>query len=367
MQCRIEQRVLPLRRPFTSSGWTINERNILLFSVHSASGASIGWGEAAPLQVFGTESLDTCRNALRELTLRLSSFTDPGSLKEIEEVLDGCPELRKVPTARFAVETALLDLYARTLDVTLSNVLGGNRRRVRLPVNTVIGAGDVDATVSAATAAWARGYRCVKLKVGSGELEEDIVRIRGIRQNLPPELRLRLDANGAWEFNLAEEALREFALYDIEYIEQPVPEEELDELAALTALSIIPVAADESAQHLDQARALMDRHAVDLFILKPMVSGGLLPSRRFALEAQERGFEVVFTSLLDSSVGRHAVAQLCASLPVSDRAQGLATGTLFLEDTHRDHIVDGMFMLPDSPGLGIAPGPGAVGKDVERV
>ncbi|MFA6235062.1 MAG: enolase C-terminal domain-like protein, partial [Bacteroidota bacterium] len=152
-----------------------------------------------------------------------------------------------------------------------------------------------------------------------------------------------------------------------EYIEQPVSAGELDELAALTALGVIPVAADESVQNLEQARLLLDRRAVSLFVVKPMAAGSLADCRRFAIEAAEQGCDVVFTSLIDSSIGRHAVAQLCASLPSAPRHHGLATGSLFLEDTHRDNIVQGSFLLPEDAGLGITPMSGTGMEEMEDV
>ena len=246
--------------------------------------------------------------------------------------------------AGFAVESALLDLRARTDGVSLSVLLGGpsagqvSVNRVR--VNAVLGMMGPDETAAAAVQAWEAGFTCLKLKVGAAALEDDIDRIRAVRLAVPEEMLLRLDANGAWEFPEAEEALREFSFYDIEYIEQPVAAADIDELAALTQLGIIPVAADESAQNLMQARELLERDAANLYVIKPMAAGSLLASRRFAM---------------DASVGRHAVAQLCASLPFDLRHHGLATGQLFSEDTFADHLAGGCFVIPEGPGLGITP------------
>lgn len=264
------------------------------------------------------------------------------------------PDLAAAPAARFAVECALLDLDARIRGISMAAALGG-RYRDSIPVNAVIGGGDAVEAGADAEAAWKAGFTCVKIKVGGGSLEEDIARVRAVRLAVPDDVLLRLDANGAWDFGAAEQALREFALYDIEYIEQPVAADEVDELAALTGLGIMFVAADESAQNLEQAHMLLARGAVNLFVIKPMAVGSLCACRAFALEAAERGCDVVFTSLIDSAIGRNAVAQLCASLPHSPRHHGLATGSLFLEDTGHDRIVQGHFLLSDVAGLGISP------------
>jgi o-succinylbenzoate synthase len=353
MRCHTRQRSLALRRPFAASGWTIAARDVLIFSITDEETGHTGWGESAPLPAFGTENLSASWEALHSTEQALSGIRAI-EIDDNPDLIVLIPALAGVPAARFAVECALIDLRSRIGGRTFAETLGG-RFRDRVPVNAVIGAGSADDASAAASAAWRLGYGCIKLKVGAGSLEEDVARIRAVRLAVPADVLLRLDANGAWDFGEAEQALRECALYDIEYIEQPVPAAAIDELAALTVLGILPIAADESAQDLAQARTLLARHAVDLFVVKPMAAGGLRECRRFALEASARGCDVVFTSLIDSSLGRHAVAQLCASLPTSHRHHGLATGELFLEDTHRDVLSEGAFVLPGTPGLGIVP------------
>lgn len=364
MVCHITQRRLALRRPFSTSGWTLAHRDILLLSVTDEASGITGWGESAPFPEFGTENFPASTAALEHAARELSS------LREIPQVsglaasglaASGLAAFRgDTPAAGFAVETALLDLRARIDGVSLSVLLGrhsaGHVPVNRVRVNAVLGMMGPDETAEAAVQAWEAGFTCLKLKVGAAALEDDIDRIRAVRMAVPEEMLLRLDANGAWEFPEAEEALREFSFYDIEYIEQPVAAADIAELAALTQLGIIPVAADESAQNLMQARELLERDAANLYVIKPMAAGSLLASRRFAMDARERGVDVVFTSLIDSSVGRHAVAQLCASLPFDLRHHGLATGQLFSEDTFADHLAGGCFVIPEGPGLGITPG-----------
>lgn len=358
MKCHITQRRLRLRRPFSASGWTLTHRDVLLFSVTDEESGFTGWGESAPFPAFGTEDYAASVAALADAARELSSLRQIPQVSELEAselAASGFVAFRgDTPAAGFAVETALLDLRARIEGVSLGTLIAG-KSAGRVRVNAVLGMMGPDETAEAAVQAWEAGFTCVKLKVGAAALEDDINRIRALRLAVPEEMLLRLDANGAWEFPEAEEALREFSFYDIEYIEQPVPMADIDELAALTQLGIIPVAADESAQNLMQARDLLEREAANLYVIKPMAAGSLLSSRRFAMDARKRGVDVVFTSLIDSSVGRHAVAQLCASLPFDLRHHGLATGQLFSEDTHADHLAGGCFIIPEGPGLGFTP------------
>ena len=353
MKATIFPQRYPLHRPFRSSGWEIAVRDVLLLRLDDEAGHT-GWGEAAPLPLFGTESLDQSWAMLREISEAESMrrIDARGQLEDIDAIF---PALAAAPTARFALESALLDMRARQQDVSLAQLLGEASPRNRIPVNAVAGGGSPAEAAAAASAASRQGYRCIKMKVGAADPDEDAARLRALRLAVPAEMSVRLDANGAWYFNTAEHAMRLFAPYGIEYIEQPVAAEDVDELTALTGLGIIPVAADEAAQRLDDARLLLQRRGVDVLVIKPMAAGGLRSVRELACQAQAMGVDVVLTSFIDSAVGRNAVAQLCASLPFPLRHQGLSTGSLFALDSGRDTVVEGELRLAGGAGTGMQP------------
>lgn len=341
------------RKPFSTSGWTVESRRVLYLLLKDSVGRT-GIGEAAPLESFGTEPFDACA-----LTLKRHAPT-----------LVGCPLSRdsfaaafssrlsdmSAPTARFAMETALLDLLGRQSGLSLSSLLGGEVSENRILVNTVIPAGPVSDTARAAREAARSGYTCIKLKVGGGTIGDDVQRLEAVRDAVGDDVLIRLDANGAWDRETALDALDRFVPFDVEYVEQPVPPTNIEDLAFLKEHSPLAIAADESIASIAEARMLLAADACDVFILKPMALGSMLECRRFAEEARVCWKKTVFTSLLDSSVGRHAVAHLAASLPqVTQHHHGLGTGSLLVTDVHGDDIHGGMFMLPDGSGLGIEP------------
>ncbi|MCB2203418.1 o-succinylbenzoate synthase [bacterium] len=357
MNATIYSQQYPLHRPFRSSGWEIVRRDVILLRI--SDGTFTGWGEAAPLLPFGTESLERCQAALTAFSEadQLSGTDADTLLNELDSV---CPQFAQAPTARFAAESALRDFIARREGISLAAQLSGEQpgnvaHEGRIPLNAVVGGGSAQEAAAAAGAAVEAGFRCIKMKVGAADLEEDEERLRAVRMVLPADMPLRLDANGAWDFGEAEEAMRLFAPYGIEYIEQPVPAEEVDELAALAGLAIIPVAADESTTNPTVARELLQREAVHVLVLKPMAMGGLQRVRTLALEAYAKGIDVVLTSLIDGAVGRSAVARLAASLPFPLRSQGLATGAMFTQDSARDTIEQGDLILPSGSGIGFDP------------
>src|SRR5690606_785756 len=95
------------------------------------------------------------------------------------------------------------------------------------------------------------GTRTAKVKVAErGQtLADDIARVRAVRETMGPEGRIRIDANGGWNVDEAEHAIRELAAFDLEYAEQPCASvEELAEVRTRVKYMGVPIAADESVR-----------------------------------------------------------------------------------------------------------------------
>ncbi len=213
--------------------------------------------------------------------------------------------------------------------------------RDRIPVN---------ATVPAVTAAQvpsilARFPGCTTAKVkvsGPGSsLDDDVARVGAVRAAMGPEGRIRVDANGGWNVDEAEHALRALAPYDLEYAEQPCARvDELVELRGRIADLAVPVAADESVRRAADALAVARAGGADVLVLKAAPLGGV---RRALAIAQQAGLPVTVSSALDTSIGLAMGAALAAALPDLPYACGLGTGALLTADVTREPIapVDG--------------------------
>lgn len=183
---------------------------------------------------------------------------------------------------------------------------------------------------AAAERAVASGCTTVKVKVGSPgqHLADDVARVRAVREALPAA-RLRVDANGAWGVEEAVAAARALAPFDLEYIEQPCPEvHQLAELRRRLA-GLAAVAADESIRRAGDPRLVRDLQAADIVVLKLQPLGG---ARACLSLARELGLPVVVSSAVESAVGLYACLRLAAAIPGLDRACGLETGRLLVDD-----------------------------------
>ncbi|MGI9023408.1 MAG: enolase C-terminal domain-like protein [Acidimicrobiales bacterium] len=204
-------------------------------------------------------------------------------------------------------------------------------RRQRVVVNALVPALAPEEAAAAAAGAVAEGFACVKVKVGDdGSLD----RVAAVRQAVGPGVAVRVDANGAWDTDVAVARLRAMSSYDLELAEQPVAS--LDDLARVRRRVPMPVAADECVRDLDDAHALARLDAADALVVKVQPLGGVAAAMAVAEAA---GVPAVVSSLYETSVGIAAGLALAAALPELPWACGLGTAVLLAGDVVTDPLV----------------------------
>ncbi|MDG5774848.1 o-succinylbenzoate synthase [Haloarculaceae archaeon H-GB2-1] len=335
---RIEPFSLSLESPLEMSQGRITDREG--FVVRVERDGERGLGEATPLPGW-TESHEECAGALERAIEADAAGANP------------LAPLDDAPAARHGVELALADAVARAADQPLYRSLGGDRSVEYVPVNATIGDGDVDETVEAASDAVERGVSCLKVKVGARSVDEDVQRLRAVREAVGSSVELRADANGGWTRAEAEAAFEALEPLGVAYVEQPLSADDLAGLAALRGGGV-GVAADETLVS-ESVEAVIDAGAADVLVLKPMALGGVRRARARAMRALDAGLLPVVTTTIDAVVARTAAVHLAASLPDAP-ACGLATAELLAEDLADDPapVEDGTIRVPQGKGLGVA-------------
>jgi o-succinylbenzoate synthase len=315
-----------------------------------------GWGEGLPLPAFGTEGEPDFQAALARLASGLMDAALPRSLEGVESALARLGDFARLPTTRAALELALLDLTAQAANLTLSALLAqGGAVQSSIEVNALLTA-HRPFLLGAEARAWAaKGFLHFKLKVGVAPEEEEYENAQVVRREVPETRHLRVDANGAWTRAEAEARLRAFAERGVALCEQPVAAQDAEGLRALRGKVGLVIAADESLTDLAQARRLLEGKspAVDVFVLKPLVLGGLLPALSLAREAAACGVQSYVTSTMDGPVARAGAVHLASVLPAA-WAHGLAVGALFESpDAPELSPASGSIKVPHGPGLGV--------------
>ena len=351
---------LPLRAPLRTALGDVRARRGVLVVLESADGF-VGYGEGTAPDGFGAESLDECLDACTRYCEALVT-REPRALEALFAELDA--HSARAPTARFAVETALLDLGAQARGVPLADVLAeGRALRRSVPVNALLRETEPDAAAEEAERALARGFTTLKLKVGAGTPDADCARLVAVRGAVGRDAELRIDANGAWSPELAIAILRDLDSLDLELAEQPVRADDVAGLARVRAAVLVPIAADESVTDFARAARLLEARAADAFVLKPAALGGLRAAAVLAQRARAAGVRVLVTSSVDGVIARAAALALAASLPDPLPACGLATGDLLAADLGAGpEPKDGFIDLAESAGLGVVPAEGALAE-----
>ena len=312
---------LPLVAPLVTSRGPIVSRDVVVVALGDERG-QVAHGEAAPLPGLSHETIEEVQGSLQ---WAVSTILPGAVLRRAEDVTALLDVLPLAPSARHALDQALLGLLARRRGVSLAQLLHPGPRG-RVPVHTLV-TGPEDARKAVA-----EGARCLKVKVGARTLEEDREKVAAIRAVAPASILLRLDPNGAWTPSQALQALHKLAGFGLQCVEQPVARGDAAVLAAVRRASPVPIAADESVHDLDDLDAVIGEGAADAVVIKPMLAGG--PTRAIALakRAAAAGLPVSVTSLLDSAIARSAALAVAAACPGTLWTCGLHTGHFLARD-----------------------------------
>ena len=288
-----------------------------------AEGGGVGWGEAAPLAGFGTESADEAEAACQ----RLGDNFDAAMLASLP---------RRLLCLRSALATALCELEGPVAP----RPEGGSSR----PVAALLPAGR--AALPQIRPKAEAGFRTFKWKVGAANFADELVLLDDVCAALPSGARLRLDANGAWDRHRAELWLERSAERPVEFIEQPIAAEVRgadDLLLGLAADYPTPIGLDESLLGGEAIDRWLDLGWPGIFVLKPSLLGDAQePLERLGKRARDR---VVFSSALETAIGARAALRMAFGWPDEARALGFGVWPLFV-----DRRFDGPPQRPLYPG-----------------
>ena len=339
---------LPLVRPFTTSFGTSTEKECVLVRAIGADGAE-GWGECTAMERpgYSYEWTGSAWAVLRDFLIPTSLAGRPAGV-------------RGHRMAKAAYEVAVTDLALREVGMSLAVHLGGVRDRV--PCGVSLGMEpDVDELLELVKSFVDQGYRRVKLKIQPGH---DIGPVRAVREAFP-DTPLSVDANASYPLD---EADRLIALDDLglEYIEQPLAEDDLAGHAQLQARLGTPICLDETVTSATVAQGAIDLEACRIVNVKLGRVGGLIESRRIHDLASERGIGLWVGGMLETGIGRAANVAL-ASLPgFTLPGDTSASERYFEQDLTKPFVVaeDGTMAVPDGPGIGVEPIPEVLEKTV---
>ena len=325
---------IPFVKPLKTSGMTYIHREGVWIKLKCAN--FTGAGEAAPLPGFSRETLKEVRYALEGFHQAI--YGEDLDREELFLLIN--IHSQNTPSMRFALETAIYDILAKEKELPLAKYLN-NKANVEILVNGLVGVHQPE-----------EGFTVMKVKVGFRNLFDEIENMEYLTKSFGEDIQFRLDANGAFDLPKAIRFCKEMEKFNIDYIEQPLPADNLEDLAELTYHTEIPIAVDESLTDFQSAEKIIDEQAAHVFVIKPMVSGGFTECKKIINLARTENIRVVITSSLETSIGRTACLHLALTNEITE-ACGLATGEVLNEGKPTQSIQGGKIAISDSPGLGV--------------
>ncbi|WP_102960091.1 mandelate racemase/muconate lactonizing enzyme family protein [Mangrovicella endophytica] len=254
---------------------------------------------------------------------------------------------------RMLLDMALHDLAAKRAGLPLAEFLGlAAGAPVEHPTNQTLFITDDTTFLAQASAYVERGFRDLKVRIGAGDFEADVTRIKLLRERFGASLKLAADANGAWDAETARGHLDRLASFDLAYVEQPVAPAPLADLARFAETSPVPIMLDESVTGEAEVAAIANGGHRLMAHLKLVKLGGLGPALRAARSLRAAGVPFMIGQMNEGGLATAAALHLCAALRPRFAELYGADG---IENDPAEGLDyrNGTVAAPQAPGLGL--------------
>lgn len=342
---QFEKMTFTFHEPFKIAFAVIEGYDTLVVKLSTDEGLA-GYGEAAPLGFVTGDNLDTAL-ALGQEYRQMLLGQDPLAIARIHQLMDGA--YAGNTSIKAAIDMACYDIAAQKMGVPLWKYLGGSDPEVVTDVTLGM---DTPERMAAKAREWVEGgFTELKVKLGE-DPGTDLARMQAIRRAVGPHIVLRIDANQGWDVKQSIRMARALEPLDIDLIEQPVPDWDLEGLRRVRDASLIPVAADESCHSPMDAHRLTG--CVDGMNIKLMKCGGIYQALKINAVAESAGLFCMIGCMGESKIANTAAMHLAAATPnirkvdldVTFFAEGAQVRGGFTSE-------GGRCRLSDRPGLGI--------------
>lgn len=351
------------------------QRGFLLVTVETDEGI-VGYGEASS---YGG-SLPACRALIENEFKPLLIGEDPLLRERIwQKMYKKSYQHGRGGVAVGAmggIDIALWDIFGKKAGLPVYKLLGGydNKVKVYASCGFYKEGKDIAALQEEMRAQVAKGFKAVKMKIGrlpeisasclrvmpGGELytttfEEDIARVRAVREAVGDDIDVLIDANNSWDIRYARKYAAELEKLNIYLLEEPMPTEDVEGHVKLNTLTSIPVAGFETAYTIHEFKRFIDARAIDIVQPDAVWSGGITECKKIADYAAANHIKVVMHSF-SSAYCMAANLHLAAAMPNADMVEfDVTDNPLRSEIITEPYAVnaDGYVVLSDKPGLGI--------------
>jgi o-succinylbenzoate synthase len=355
---------VPLHTPFVTALRRTTTTDTVVVRVTDTDGTT-GWGEAPQVWQVTGESVAGATACLEDM---LAPVVRDRDVDDWDVVLGGVQRaVARNFGAKAAIDTAVRDVVARRVGLTLAAFLAGSSTEAGreagaaayppvVQTDVTLSAGSADDLANTAVQRVGDGFSTLKMKVGT-DAATDVARVRAVRDAVGPDITIRLDANQGWTVDEAVTVIRALERADlgIELVEQPVRGEDVEGLALVRARVGLPIMADEALYSLVDLDRIIRLGAADLVNVKLAKCGSLGVALAQLRRATDAGLGTMVGSMMETAIGVGAVAAVAAVHPTTvvddlDAAWWAASSPVVGGIRYVGHRV----LLPTAPGSGVA-------------
>ncbi|MCH5463106.1 dipeptide epimerase [Lactobacillus sp. LC28-10] len=342
---------VPLKSPFKTALRTVTTASSLIVRLTDSDGVT-GLGEAAPTAPITGDTSASIQYAVEQIIAPKLIGQSLNQPERIKKIIDTALVGNHSPKA--AVNIAVNDLLAKHYGISLSEFLGGYQQTVS--TDYTVSVGTATEMVSHAKQLVSEGFDTLKVKVGSQSPFEDLKQVRAIRSAVGTDIKIRLDANQGWHKKQAAKMINQMAEegLEIELVEQPVPADDFEGMAYVTANTETPIMADESIFSVKDALRLLKLDGCDIINLKLMKAGGIDNALQINSIAEAFGVPCMVGSMIESQVSVTAAAEMAAA-KANIQYYDLDAAMMFKTQPSTGGITHAgpVITIPDGIGLGV--------------
>ena len=338
---------LSLTRPYVIATREVREVDLHFVRLETNSG-EFGLGCAAPT-VVTLENVQECLEILNMAAYDILKGQDPRRLRALtHQIRTACSQY---PSAMAALDMAIYDLLARSIGIPVAEMLGQCIRP--LPTSITIGILPLEETLAEAHEYMARGFKCLKVKLGLN-YEEDLERLHALQSICSSEVHIRVDANQGYSIAQTEKFVQASRSLNLELIEQPIARGAESYMLKLTKKVRRRIAADESLRGPEDGLSLTSGIPFGIWNIKLMKCGGITGALGLAYMAQLSEIDLMWGCMDESVISISAALHTAYACPRTKYLDLDGSFDLSMDTGMGGFTVsDGCLHLLPEPGLGV--------------
>lgn len=343
---------IPLERPLVTAAFPIPAIDTALVQVTTEGGhQGVAWSFA-----FGkgrVASLVRMMEDLGELAIGHDALETEALWAKLFKAVGFIGQRGVAAAAISAIDTSCWDIKGQAAKLPVYKLLGGFRREVEAYASQGLWLDrSRDALAEEASSYVAQGFRAVKMRAGIPDEDEDVARVRTVREAIGPDCKLMVDANQAWDLKKTLRMARRLEEFNLFWLEEPMPFRQVDDYVQATEVLTMPMCTGESNYLKDEILNLVQRRATDYVMPDLMRMAGVTEMMKALHLCEAYNAKVTPHLFMEHS------AHLAAACPNVVWQEYQPWWQPIIEQPI--DLVNGCIQLSDRPGFGFSVSPKAL-------